>query len=943
LVEQGDFAMRLNMPVTGVEVKLDDSTTIVSKTDERGVITFVNDDFVRISGFSADELIGAPHSIVRHPDMPPEAFADLWDTLQSGRPWSGLVKNRCKSGDHYWVVANASPIREAGRIVGYLSIRTMASQAQIEAAEALYKSMREGSAGSIRIRRGRVVSNTIWSRLNVFSRSSIKGRMLSLIGIAAVSVVAVSLLGLWGMSQTTDALHELNDNALLHQGTLAEIDRLILRDRSLVAEAVALEDSKHAANAATQIAADKAKMEELWGHFTSGFMTPEEKALGEEFVSARSKLFSEGLTPAVAALQAGKFNDAHKILSDRVIPQSAVTAVPLDKLVKIQTDEAAEDFGDVMKRLGVVRTLGYATLAGSILALIVFGGLIIRAVLGPVNRAYAIFTEMAQGNLKVAIEIDRDDEMSRILEAAKSMQVKLGFDLDQSQRTAAAALRIKDALDRASTNVMIADNGGQIIYMNGAVSAMLKEAEADVRKVLPKFDASRLMGVNFDTFHKNPAHQRNLLGSLRGTHKAQIEVGGRTFALIANPIVNDRGERLGSVVEWSDRTAEVAAEREVAAIVQAAADGDFTRRIDLTGKQGFFRQISEGMNQLLETAQIGLQEVVTVLGALSRGDLTAKISGEYKGTFGQLKDDSNRTVEQLTGIVNQIKQATDAINTAAKEIATGNSDLSSRTEEQASSLEETASSMEQLTSTVKQNAENARQANQLAVNASDVARHGGEVVSQVVHTMSAINASAKKIVDIISVIDGIAFQTNILALNAAVEAARAGEQGRGFAVVATEVRNLAQRSAAAAKEIKSLISDSAEKVQAGSELVDQAGSTMQEVVTAVKRVTDIMSEISAASAEQSSGIEQVNQAVTQMDETTQQNAALVEQAAAAAESLQEQAGNLAQAVSVFKVADGVGAVATTSTLPPARSAAPRALPKTRPVRPAADDDEWSEF
>jgi len=251
--------------------------------------------------------------------------------------------------------------------------------------------------------------------------------------------------------------------------------------------------------------------------------------------------------------------------------------------------------------------------------------------------------------------------------------------------------------------------------------------------------------------------------------------------------------------------------------------------------------------------------------------------------------------------VAEIKNAVDAINTAAKEIAAGNADLSQRTEEQASSLEETASSMEELTSTVKQNAENAKQANQLAIGSSDVAGKGGAVVGHVVGTMDSINVSSHKIVDIISVIDGIAFQTNILALNAAVEAARAGEQGRGFAVVAGEVRNLAQRSAAAAKEIKHLIDDSVGKVGEGSKLVAEAGQTMEEIVASIKRVTDIMSEITAASVEQSQGIEQVNLAITQMDEVTQQNAALVEEAAAAAESLEEQVQNLSASVSLFKV------------------------------------------
>jgi methyl-accepting chemotaxis protein len=555
-----------------------------------------------------------------------------------------------------------------------------------------------------------------------------------------------------------------------------------------------------------------------------------------------------------------------------------------------------------------------------------------RIVARPLSGVIGLFDQIGRGNYANHIEVRSADEVGNLLTALRGMQEKLGADIERAQVAAAATLRVKNALDNCSTNVMIADNDGRIIYLNNAVTEMLKRAESDLRKALPHFDASKLMGASFDSFHKNPAHQRSLLAGLKGTYQTQLNIGRRTLALTVNPIVNDRGERLGSVVEWLDRTAEVAVEAEVADIVKAAAAGDFTKRLELAGKEGFFRQLSEGMNRLLETAQIGLQEVARVLSALAEGNLTEKITNDYQGTFAQLKSDSNRTVEQLTGIVTQIKRAAEAINTAAKEIATGNSDLSSRTEQQASSLEETASSMEELTATVKQNAENAKQANQLAINASAVASRGGEVVGQVVHTMDAINASAKKIVDIISVIDGIAFQTNILALNAAVEAARAGEQGRGFAVVATEVRNLAQRSAAAAKEIKSLISDSSDKVQTGSRLVDQAGATMQDVVSAIKRVTDIMGEISAAAVEQSAGIEQVNQAITQMDEVTQQNAALVEQAAAAAESLEDQAGGLTQAVSVFKMAkEGPRLVAAGTAR---RLASVAAAPAAKPARPA---------
>jgi len=359
---------------------------------------------------------------------------------------------------------------------------------------------------------------------------------------------------------------------------------------------------------------------------------------------------------------------------------------------------------------------------------------------------------------------------------------------------------------------------------------------------------------------------------------------------------------------------------------------------------------------------VPLAGAVAVAQKVAAGELTSHVHVEGRDETSELLQALKDMNESLANTVGDVRTGTELISTASQEIASGNADLSARTEAQASSLEETASSMEELTSTVKQNADNARQANQLAVTASSVAEKGGMVVSQVVDTMGSIKASSSKIVDIIGVIDGIAFQTNILALNAAVEAARAGEQGRGFAVVASEVRNLAQRSAGAAKEIKELISDSVEKVDAGSKLVDEAGQTMDLVVTSIRQVADIMGEITAATQEQSNGIEEVNQAITQMDEMTQQNAALVEEAAAAAESMEEQAQMLAQAVSIFKLsydqdvrrpaarvlprpaaapapAPAPAVAAPRPAAAPARAAAPKKLSTPAP----ASSDEWEEF
>ena len=357
-------------------------------------------------------------------------------------------------------------------------------------------------------------------------------------------------------------------------------------------------------------------------------------------------------------------------------------------------------------------------------------------------------------------------------------------------------------------------------------------------------------------------------------------------------------------LEQDYRNATQRAQEEVGRLISAAARGDFSQRMVEADKEGFFRTLAQDLNTLSVTTERGLQDVAEVLQAIADGDLTRRVDAEYQGIFGQLKDDANATVVQLREVVSRIKISADAINTAAREIAMGNADLSSRTEQQASSLEQTAASMEELNATVKQNADNSQQASALARSSNEVAQRAGTMVASVVQTMDEIEASSKKIAEIIGVIDSIAFQTNILALNAAVEAARAGEQGRGFAVVATEVRNLAQRSAAAAKEIKTLIGSSVDTVKGGTRLVQQAGATMAEVVSSFQQVAGLVNHISGASREQSAGIDQVTLAVGQMDEVTQQNAALVEEAAAAAESLEEQAGALVQAVGMFRLEAG---------------------------------------
>lgn len=533
-------------------------------------------------------------------------------------------------------------------------------------------------------------------------------------------------------------------------------------------------------------------------------------------------------------------------------------------------------------------------------------------------------------------------------------------DVTEQLRQEKEIARLSSAIEGANSNLMMCDDDLTITYLNPAVLNFFRERQAELRRIFPSFNADTLVGTNIDQFHRNPAHQRALLGDvnrLPAKGHINLEQIGIEFEVNATAILDAQGKYMGNMVEWKDITEQMDAERQINTLVDGAVAGELDQRIDTSKYEGFMAGLGNGINEMLEAVVMPLRESARVVQALSEGDLTTKMIGDYQGEFGTLRDSVNSSVDNLFNMVTDILEATTNIATASSEIAQGNTDLSQRTEQQASSLEETASSMEELTSTVKQNADNSRQANQLSAGAREKAEKGGAVVNRAISAMSEINSSSKKIADIISVIDEIAFQTNLLALNAAVEAARAGEQGRGFAVVAGEVRNLAQRSAGAAKEIKGLIQDSVGKVEEGSKLVDESGKTLDEIVNEVKKVSDIIAEISAASQEQASGIDQVNKAVMSMDEVTQQNAALVEEAASASESLDEQARTMEELVSFFNIGEDQSkssrgrsrqpaqAPARESRPAPARRAAPASRRSTaRPVRSSDDNDnEWEEF
>lgn len=726
--------MKRNLPVTDVEREMKNGSILVSKTDLKGKITYCNRDFCEIAGFSFAELEGRAHNIIRHPDMPPAAFQELWDTVRAGKPWSGVVKNRCKNGDFYWVTANVIPITRAGHIVEYMSVRTKPARASILAAETLYRNVNAGKAS---------LTPSLWKHL-----SSALGRVK-----AAYWLVALVLMA--------------------------------------------------------------------------------------------------------------------------VVPQAW---------------EAAEFFG-----------VDSSTIAMGTLLALSLGAALVWRIMAPTAYAAKKLRQMAEGEYFDWTQCDRNDELGALLKSIRMAQVKLGFDVMDAREKAEEGARLYAALDQVSNNVMMTDRNCCVVYANEAQRRTFQGLQDILRDEFPDFRANDLLGTNMNMFSDSFGIANGSLGELSSRASYDLQLGGRSMKIIINPILDKQRARIGSVVEWNDITEQLQAEDAIVALVDGAKNGDLSRRASTKGQEGFHLRVSQGMNAVMETVSRVLGDLSGSMGAMADGDLSRELTGDYDGTYGEMKEAVNRTLDTLRTTVANIQNTADVIDESSREIASGNLNLSTRAEQQAADLVLTASSLEELTATVRNNADNAQLATTLSSEARGSAEEAGGVMEQAELAMREINKASSKIAEIIGMIDEIAFQTNLLSLNASVEAARAGEHGRGFSVVATEVGHLAKRSAEAARQIKTLINDSVKKVSVGAELVGESGRSLVEIVESVGKVGDLIEDIAHASREQSIGLDHINRAVISMDRVTQQNAALAEEATATSITMSERSMEMSSMVSSFKL------------------------------------------
>jgi methyl-accepting chemotaxis protein len=693
----------------------------------------------------------------------------------------------------------------------------------------------------------------------MFKNLTVKARLLFLIGLMSAIMLTLTGISLYALNKTNEGLKSVYVDRTIPLSSLAEIKAKQIDIRLKIANVI--NEPQEAERSFEKITKNRDDINTMWAEYMKSYLTPDEKILADKFTEDRKKYISEGIDPVLELLKKGESESAQSLVIEKIRPLFVPVSDGIDALVQLQKDVAKEEFETSQSRYHLLLTTSIVMFIVGVIASLFIGLRLVSSLLnelgGEPNYAAEVVRKISHGELSTNVVVKQGDKSS-LLYSINSMRENLANIINNTSSV------MKDVAHGELGTQMTIEVEGDFI----ALKRNINETIIQLRVTL--FALNDVMYALY-----NAEFSKVITGSVKGKFKETLDRAIQTQNALRE-MLSDVGQ-----------------------VMEKVAIGDINHRVTAEGR-GELLELKNNVNKTLVALE-SLNEIEGVVAALANGNLTKTITTNYPGIFGNVTASLNNTVEHLKNLIGEIKVSSEIIASAANEIASGNNDLSRRTEDQASSLQETAASMEELSATVQENTTNAKHANDLALGASTTAKKGVSVVGEVVLTMSNINESSRQIVDIITVIDDIAFQTNILALNAAVEAARAGEQGKGFAVVAVEVRNLAQRAASAAGEIKRLISDSVDRISGGTKQVEQAGKTMEDIVTAIQSVTRIMSDIAAASIEQNSGIEQINQAVTQMDEVTHQNAALVEQAAAAAESLSDQTRSLAMEMATFKI------------------------------------------
>ncbi len=1017
--------MKKNIAVTDTEVQMKHDTILVSQTNLEGIITYCNNDFIDISGFTEDELLGNNHNLVRHPDMPEATFQDLWDTIKRQKTWTGIVKNRCKNGDFYWVKANVTQLKKDGHITGYMSVRSKVTANEIADAETLYAKLNSGEAS---------LKATRWQKLNIFNSMSI-GKKLMLVNFSLM-IPIIALLFLYYLDQrleidtnvakirgieTIKPVSQLISNMVVHRGmTNAVLNGKELFANRLPAVREKIEQNIQLINTVNERMNTSYGMSlntsEHWQAVQSEWRQLGEKALylpAKESFSSHNDLINSAIKlikdvgksskllmdpdidtfnlsnmmileiPAfiddvgkirglgIGILESGEYTEKQQktILNQSVIIKdtigdtisfvnaafannaglkplldtqlTAFTASSTAFLLKVEaifldgeeglhsasgaetSDLVAKGKDAINKAVSLFNEAGtqvthlqrqrisgytvdlYVKIGIALLIAFMafaFSFLLIRSITNNNKKLLNVFACIGEGKYDNDILITTQDEQGELLNELKALQTRLNFNVKTAVEAATESGRIRTALDVAGTNLMMVDVNNSIIYINSAVLDMFTEVKDTLATQIPGFDINNMTGQSIDVLFKHSEQQQTQFKELKETRISKFSIGDVDLQITANPVYAnsdaDNGERLGTVVEWQNQTAQ---NKVIKRLVDAAHSGDFSTLEVGDSKDHGYIELASNINNMLETTGSTIDSVVDVLEGLAQGDLKRSIEGDYKGVFERLQNSVNSTINKLSEVISTVKTNADGSANTAVEVSSTATNMGQGSSEQAASLEQISSSMEEMSSNIRQSADNASQTEQIAQKAAEDAAESGNTVGTAVNAM-------KDIAEKISIIEDIARQTNLLALNAAIEAARAGEHGKGFAVVAAEVRKLAERSQQAAGEIGELSSNTVN-------VAEIAGKKLTELVPDIQKTADLVQEISVAAREQNTGADEINRALQQLDSVVQRSAASAEELAGSAAQLSAQAEQQRDAMSFFKLSPVVQANSVVTALP----------------------------